>query len=124
MGFFLMTNSSMSARVVLLGLSIATGTAAVRAQEPRSSPSSGVPGIITQGSGSVSIGGQPAARKGDTDDRGGVLVEGSPNVTINGRPAVTLGDRTGCGGVTVGSASNVFINGKPVARAGDMTTGC
>ncbi len=87
-------------------------------------PGPAVPGVITGGSGNVSVGGMPAARSGDATDQGDALGEGSPNVFINGRPAVTLGDRTGCGGVTVGGASNVFINGKPVARSGDMTTGC
>lgn len=85
---------------------------------------SGAPSVIVEGSGNVSAGGQPAARKGDTTDKGQALVEGSPNVFINGRPAAVVGDRTGCGGVTVGGASNVFINGKPMARAGDLTTGC
>ncbi|CAN0195838.1 unnamed protein product [Phaeothamnion confervicola] len=107
-----------------LALAVAIAAPAVHAQDKRSEPATGAPGVITQGSGNVSIGGQAAARKGDTDDRGSALVEGSSNVTINGRPAVTLGDRTGCGGVTVGGSSNVFINGKPVARAGDLTTGC
>jgi uncharacterized Zn-binding protein involved in type VI secretion len=82
------------------------------------------PGVITKGSGNVSIGGQPAARKGDTTDRGDTLEQGSPNVFINGKPAVTVGDGTACGGVAVGGAPNVFINGKPVARAGDLTSGC
>ena len=84
----------------------------------------GTPGVITQGSGNTSIGGLPAARKGDTTDKGDTVENGSPNVVINGKPAVTAGDKTNCGGVTVGGAPNVFINGKPVARAGDLTTGC
>lgn len=84
----------------------------------------GAPGVIVQGSGNVSVGGQPAARKGDTTDSSQALVEGSSNVFINGRPAVTAGDKTGCGAITVGGASNVFINGKPVARSGDLTAGC
>lgn len=110
--------------LTVLALAVPLSASAPVAQDNRSGSAPGVPGVITRGSGNVSIGSQAAARKGDTDDRGSALVEGSPNVTINGRPAVTLGDRTGCGGVTVGGASNVFINGKPVARAGDLTTGC
>jgi uncharacterized Zn-binding protein involved in type VI secretion len=82
------------------------------------------PGVITKGSGDTSIGGQAAARRGDTTDRGGTLEQGSSNVFINGKPAVTAGDGTSCGGVTVSGAPNVFINGKPVARAGDVTSGC
>ena len=82
------------------------------------------PGVITKGSGDTSIGGQPAARRGDTTDQAGTIEQGSSNVFINGKPAVTAGDKTNCGGVTISGAPNVFINGKPVARAGDLTTGC
>jgi uncharacterized Zn-binding protein involved in type VI secretion len=82
------------------------------------------PGVITKGSGNTNVGGLPAARKGDTTDRGDALEQGSPNVLINGKPAVTAGDSTSCGGLAVGGAPNVFINGKPVARAGDLTSGC
>jgi uncharacterized Zn-binding protein involved in type VI secretion len=85
---------------------------------------SGQPGVVTQGSGNTSIGGLPAARKGDAAAGEGAVVEGSPNVSINGRPAATVGDRTGCGGIVVGGGGGVFINGKPAARAGDLTTGC
>ena len=84
----------------------------------------GAPGVITQGSGNVSIGGLPAARNGDATDSGDVVAGGSKNVFINGKPAVTTGDKSGCGGIVIGGGSNVFINGKPVARAGDTTTGC
>ena len=92
--------------------------------EPADALDAATPGVITEGSGNTSIGGQPAARVGDATDTGDAIVEGSPNVTINGKPAAVLGGRTGCGGVTIGGASNVFINGKPAARAGDLTTGC
>lgn len=94
------------------------------AQQQQIEPSPALPGVITGGSGDVSVGGMPAARTGDATDRNDTLAGGSPDVFINGRPAVTLGDRTGCGGIAVGGASNVFINGKPVARSGDLTTGC
>ena len=77
----------------------------------------GAPGVIIEGSGNVSVGGQPAARKGDRTDDGHAAVEGSKNVFINGRPAVTVGDISSCGGVVVGGAHNVFVNGKPLARA-------
>ncbi len=106
--------------VVLLAASV-LGPHAGRAQ---TAPDPGVPAVITQGSGTVSVGGQAAARQGDATDSAGALVQGSPNVMIGGRPAATVGDRTGCGGITIGGASNVFINGKPMARAGDLTTGC
>jgi uncharacterized Zn-binding protein involved in type VI secretion len=102
-------------------LSVAICVTGASAQQKRDDPASWAPGVFTQGSDDVSVGGQGAARSGDTT---GAVVQGSSNVFINGKPAVTLGDRTGCGGVTVGGSSNVFINGKPVARAGDMTTGC
>jgi uncharacterized Zn-binding protein involved in type VI secretion len=101
---------------------LAAGPAA--AQDAKDNPPAAAPGVITKGSGDTSIGGLPAARKGDTTDSAGTIEQGSSNVFINGRPAVTAGDKTNCGGVTVGGSSNVFINGKPVARAGDITTGC
>jgi uncharacterized Zn-binding protein involved in type VI secretion len=82
------------------------------------------PGVITEGSGNVSIGGVSAARKGDAASGEGSVVEGSSNVLINGRPAATVGDRSGCGGVVLGSGGGVFINGKPAARTGDLTSGC
>jgi uncharacterized Zn-binding protein involved in type VI secretion len=103
---------------------VAAAAGSAPAQERQNEPALQMPGVITKGSGDVSIGGLPAARKGDATDRGGALEQGSPNVFINGKPAVTSGDRTGCGDVVVGGASNVFINGKPVARAGDLTSGC
>ena len=104
-----------------LGLAFAGATVA---QERKEAPHAAAPGVITKGSGDVSIGGMPAARKGDATDGGTAVEQGSPNVFINGKPAVTVGDKTGCGGITIGGASNVFINGKPVARAGDLTSGC
>lgn len=94
------------------------------AQERTDGPPVPAPGVITKGSGDTSIGGQPAARRGDTTDTAGTIEQGSSNVFINGKPAVTAGDKTNCGGVTISGAPNVFINGKPVARAGDLTTGC
>ena len=106
--------------MILVGW-IGAGAQAI-AQQPE--PPAGAPGVITGGSGNVSVGGLPAARSGDATDTGDALVQGSPNVFINGRPAATLGDATSCGGLTVGGSSNVFINGKPVARSGDLTSGC
>jgi uncharacterized Zn-binding protein involved in type VI secretion len=101
-----------------------TAWAQSRQDEPQNEPMAQTPGVITKGSGDTTIGGLPAARKGDATDRGGTLEQGSPSVFINGKPAVTVGDGTSCGGVAVSGAPNVFINGKPVARAGDLTSGC
>ena len=89
----------------------------------QSSPNTG-PGVVTEGSGNVSIGGVSAARKGDAASGEGSVAEGSSNVFINGRPAATVGDHTDCGGVVLGSGGGVFINGKPAARTGDLTSGC
>jgi uncharacterized Zn-binding protein involved in type VI secretion len=91
---------------------------------PANAQQDAAPGVIVQGSGNVSVGGQPAARKGDRTDGADAAVEGSSNVFINGKPAVRVGDRTACGGVVVGGASNVFVNGRPLARSGDATSGC
>ena len=87
-------------------------------------PEAASPGVIVEGSDSVTIGGQSAVRAGDQTTSGNVVVEGSPDVFIDGKPAVVQGGTTDCGGIVVGGSSNVFINGKPVARAGDATTGC
>jgi uncharacterized Zn-binding protein involved in type VI secretion len=112
-------------RTVLWSMAIAAGfSVCMNAAAQQTEPAAAVPGVITGGSGDVSVGGMPAARRGDATDQGDALAQGSSNVFINGRPAVTLGERTGCGGTTVGGASNVFINGKPVIRSGDLTTGC
>jgi uncharacterized Zn-binding protein involved in type VI secretion len=113
--------STIQLRVVVL---LAASLAGPHAGLAQTAADPGVPAVITQGSGTVSVGGQAAARQGDATDRAGSLVQGSSNVMIGGRPAATVGDRTGCGGMTIGGASNVFINGKPMARAGDLTTGC
>ncbi len=98
------------------------GLSEARAQQ--SEGGAGVPGVVTGGSATTSIGGQAAARKGDATDTAGAIVEGSKDVFIDGKPAAVLGDRTNCGGITIGGADNVFINGKPAARAGDLSTGC
>jgi uncharacterized Zn-binding protein involved in type VI secretion len=44
----------------------------------------GPPDVIVKGSATVLIGGQPAARMGDTTAHGGVIVAGAPNVIIGG----------------------------------------
>ena len=49
------------------------------------------PSIIVSGSNNVSVGGQDAARKGDTTDAAEAVAEGSSNVFINGKPAVRRG---------------------------------
>lgn len=87
-------------------------------------PEAASPGVIVEGSGDVSIGGQSAARAGDATSTGNVVVEGSPDVFINGKPAAVQGDSTSCGGVVIGGSSNVFINGKPAAGTGDAASGC
>lgn len=87
-------------------------------------PEAASPGVIVQGSGDVSIGGQSAARAGDATSTGNVVVEGSPDVFINGKPASVQGGTTDCGGIVVGGSSNVFINGKPAAGLGDAASGC
>jgi len=103
---------------LMFALVMASGSDGVEAQP------ADVPGVVTGGSSSTSIGGQAAARRGDATDAAGAIVEGSNNVFIDGKRAAVLGDRTSCGGTTIGGAGNVFINGKPAARAGDLTTGC
>jgi uncharacterized Zn-binding protein involved in type VI secretion len=83
----------------------------------------GTPGVITQGSRDVMIGGHPAARQGDGTNNGDVIVEGSKDVFINGKPAVVSGSKTNCGG-TIVAGHGVFINGKPAGSTGDLATAC
>ena len=44
----------------------------------------GPPSSISQGSGTVSIGGKPAARMGDSTAHGGTIAIGYPTVMIGG----------------------------------------
>ena len=106
-----------TALLLCVGIGSVAGGLAV-AQEQKGDPAAAVPGVITKGSGDVSVGGQPAARRGDTTDGGKSIEGGSSDVFINGKPAVTMGDKTNCGGIAIGGSSNVFINGKPVAQNG------
>lgn len=98
-------------------------SSAVRAQDAPQ-PEAVFPGIIVEGSESVTIGGQSAARAGDQTSTGETIVEGSSNVFINGKPAAVQGGTTECGGIVIGSASGVYINGKPAAGTGSVVTGC
>jgi uncharacterized Zn-binding protein involved in type VI secretion len=107
-------------RLFLACAGIACVLAVANAQTP--SPQSGGP--IIQGSPDVSVGGNSAARQGDTTKTGAPIVQGSPDVFINGKPAAVSGDSTACGGAVVGGSSSVFVNGKPLARTGDNTRGC
>ena len=63
---------------------LAAGVAS--AQDRTDGPPVAAPGVITKGSGDTSIGGQPAARRGDTTDTAGTIEQGSSNVFINGKP--------------------------------------
>jgi uncharacterized Zn-binding protein involved in type VI secretion len=107
---------------ILCGAISLVGTAVALADD--AALPSATPSVITSGSNNVSVGGQDAARKGDTTDASQAVSEGSSNVFINGKPAARVGDRTNCGGIVVGGAANVYVNGKPMARSGDLTAGC
>src|SRR4026209_1757262 len=84
-------SSSMRTMLALLLAQVIStaGTVVVIAQERPANPPAGAPGVVTEGSGNASIGGLPAARKGDRTDGEGTIVEGSSNVFINGKPAAT-----------------------------------
>jgi uncharacterized Zn-binding protein involved in type VI secretion len=110
-----------SAGCCVLGLALLAGPAHA---EDLLQPEAASPGVIVEGSESVIIGGQSAARVGDATSSGNVVVEGSTDVFINGKPAAIEGGSTDCGGIVIGGSSNVFINGKPAAGLGDAATGC
>ena len=107
---------------IVCGAILLAGTAVAQADD--AALPAATPQVITSGSNNVSVGGQDAARKGDTTDASEAVSEGSSNVFINGKPAVRVGDRTNCGGIVVAGAANVYVNGKPMARSGDLTAGC
>jgi uncharacterized Zn-binding protein involved in type VI secretion len=72
----------------------------------------------------------PAARQGDATSHGGAIVSGSATVRIGGQPAARLGDSTVCpafsgpvphvGGPIATGSPSVRINGIPAARVGDI----
>ena len=66
----------------------------------------------------------PAARKGDTDDKGFTIVGAvADTVTINGQPAAVQGSTMNDGQTIVGGlVSGVTINGKPAAVKTSTTT--
>ena len=79
-----------------------------------------VGGPITAGCPSVIIGGQPAARVGDTAVCVGppdTIVQGEASVLIGNMPAARMGDATAHGGVVSIGCPTVII-GAPVASAG------
>ncbi|MDX2203428.1 MAG: PAAR domain-containing protein [Hyphomicrobiaceae bacterium] len=111
------------AHAIVVAAGVAAPFDGARAQSPAAPPTA-APGVVSGGSGNVSIGNLPAARDGDRTTEGGAVTGTSRDVYINGRPAVTTGDSTNCGGIVVGGGGGVFINGKPAGRTGDLTTGC
>ena len=71
-----------------------------------------VGGPVAAGSGSVKIGGMPAARVGDKCICVGPpdsISSGSASVMINGKPAARMGDNTGHGGKIVIGNPTVLI---------------
>jgi uncharacterized Zn-binding protein involved in type VI secretion len=51
-----------------------------------------------------------------------IIPPGAPTVTIGGLPAARMGDSCGLDAILKGSAT-VMIGGVPAARVGDMTAG-
>jgi uncharacterized Zn-binding protein involved in type VI secretion len=69
-------------------------------------------GPVNDGSTSVNIGGQPAARAGDRAKCSGpddTIVQGSPTVFIDGRPAARVGDKCAHTGMIVSGCPTVNI---------------
>lgn len=72
----------------------------------------------------------PAARLNDLTTHTGHVLEGSPTVKINNQPAARVGDFANCplysglvphiGGNISSGSSSVSINGLPAARVGDI----
>ena len=75
-------------------------------------PAPHVGGPIIKGMPTVVIGGQPAARQGDTATCTGptdTVAAGSPTVLIGGQPAARIGDATVHGGVITTGFATVVI---------------
>lgn len=75
-----------------------------------------VGGPVSLGAPTVLIGGQPAARVGDTLVCVGpidTVAKGEPTVLIAGAPAARLGDSTAHGGVIVAGCPTVLIGPTP-----------
>ena len=75
-----------------------------------------VGGPTVSGEPTVIIGGEPAARVGDSLTCVGPLdsvSQGEPTVIIGGKPAARLGDPTSHGGVLVAGCPTVIIGSKP-----------
>jgi murein DD-endopeptidase MepM/ murein hydrolase activator NlpD/uncharacterized Zn-binding protein involved in type VI secretion len=75
---------------------------------------SGGGGAVSGGSPSVLIGGQPAARAGDSACPGEIIVNGSPTVFIGGKPAARVGDTS--------TGAGVLAMGLPTVNIGDSMT--
>jgi uncharacterized Zn-binding protein involved in type VI secretion len=91
---------------------------AARVGDPHTCPAHVGGGILPTGCPTVVIGGQPAARVGDTCQCEGptdMIKSGAPTVLIGGRPAARMGDVTRHGGVIVMGLATVLIG----AAAGD-----
>ncbi len=81
---------------------------------PGTPPIPHVGGPIISGCPTVLIGGQPAARVGDTAVCVGppdAVAKGSTTVIIGGMPAARMGDNTVHGGVIVQGCPTVIIGG-------------
>lgn len=72
-----------------------------------------------------------AARRSDSTNHGGAIVQGSPSVLIAGQPAARLGDFASCplacpggaphtGGLIATGSTTVLVNGQRAARAGSV----
>jgi murein DD-endopeptidase MepM/ murein hydrolase activator NlpD/uncharacterized Zn-binding protein involved in type VI secretion len=86
---------------------------------------SGGGGAVSGGSPSVLIGGQPAARAGDSACPGEIITKGSPTVFIGGKPAARVGDTSTGAGVLAMGLPTVIIGDSmtvaPGALAGGLT---
>lgn len=86
----------------------------------RSGDGTNHPGIVVGTTGTVLIGGVPAATVGDPHvcafpgpivHPPSTIASGSTTVFVAGRPAARSGDITGCGAVIISGAANVLIGG-------------
>lgn len=92
------------------------GQPAARIGDMHTCPVPGLPphvgGPVLTGAPTVLIGGQPAARQGDTAYCNGppdTIAQGERTVLICGQPAARLGDKTAHGGIVTAGCPTVLI---------------
>lgn len=75
------------------------------------------PTLVTSGSPTMTVGGKPVARVGDTlaphHPGARVITKGDPSVLVDGKPIAIIGSAVSCGGTLATGNGSVVIGGSP-----------